>query len=266
MCYVVDGVRWFNLKGDCVPGELMNVWIPPHRWRMRWRVAMLLMVSYDCYLLNKHPGNGPSSQLIALLHHLQSLLENLPENLPLDLTPLQNWFRLDYETISEEGVWFAFNQNMEVNFKTHPLPSSSNGSIVLREWGECWRILISLKDTEDDDERWRLWVSLQNPAHLLISRHWTLTWMSRGKKWPLPTPNDESRVLRSIPYFYFLSHSYTLFPWPLHFWLILLTLMYTILMTAPLLTHFSHGYSIMTHHSHILPLSQNSIYRISYSL
>ena len=73
-------------------------------------------------------------------------------------------------------------------------------------------------------------------------------------------------VLQSIPYFYLLSHSCILFSWPLHFWLTSLTLVYTILMTTPLLTHFSHRYSTMTHHSHILPLSQNSIYRTRYSL
>ena len=84
--------------------------------------------------LNKLPRNGPLSQPIALLHHLQSLLENLPKNLPLDPMPSHYSFRLDYETIGKEGVWFAFNQNMEVNFKTQQIPGSGNESIVLREW------------------------------------------------------------------------------------------------------------------------------------
>ena len=71
--------------------------------------------------------SGPLLQLIAQLNHLQSLLKNVPESLPLDPIPLQYSFGLDYKAIVEEGAWFTFNQNMEVNFKVHwiTMPFSS---------------------------------------------------------------------------------------------------------------------------------------------
>ena len=47
--HVVDGVRWFNLKGDHLPGDSWQM-SEYHRWRMRWRVVKverLSMVSDD---------------------------------------------------------------------------------------------------------------------------------------------------------------------------------------------------------------------------
>jgi hypothetical protein len=80
-----------------------------------------------------HPTNtlalhGPASSLISRINHLGELLKNLPLNLPLN--PLQSCysFGLDTEKISEEGVWFAFNQNLEANFKTHKL--TPHGTII----------------------------------------------------------------------------------------------------------------------------------------
>jgi hypothetical protein len=75
---------------------------------------------------NKPALHGPASSLISRINHLGELLKNLPQNLPLN--PLQSCyiFGLDTEKISEEGVWFAFNQNLEANFETHKLPPHGN--------------------------------------------------------------------------------------------------------------------------------------------
>ena len=73
----------------------------------------------------------------SLLHHLQSLLENPPKSLPLDLTPSQYSFGLDYKTIAKEGVWFAFNQNMEVNFKAHQLWGNGDRSTEPQTCSRC---------------------------------------------------------------------------------------------------------------------------------
>ena len=98
--------------------------------------------------LNKPPGNGPSSQLIAWLNHLQNLLKHLPDTLPLNLMPSHYGFGLDNKAVAEEGVWYAFNHNMEVNFETHKMWHDKSGSPVLREQGECWIQLVqTMKDT-----------------------------------------------------------------------------------------------------------------------
>ena len=126
--------------------------------------------------LNKPLRNGPLSQLMAQLNHLQSLLKNLPDTLPLNPTPSHYGFGLNSKSIAEEGVWYAFNHNMEVNFETHKMWGDKSGSLVLREQGECWMQLVqTMKDTikmltKDDEhnflcEIWLEWLIRTAEAH-----------------------------------------------------------------------------------------------------
>ena len=109
--------------------------------------------------LNKPPANGPSSELIAWIDHLHGLLRNLPESLPLNPRPSNyQGFGLDAEAIAEEGVWYAFNQNMEVNFQTHKMPRGVGASLGLLERGECWNSMIrmmkdAVKSMTNDGDR-----------------------------------------------------------------------------------------------------------------
>jgi hypothetical protein len=84
--------------------------------------------------------SGPSSQLISRIHHLQSLLENLPANLPLNPVESTYHFGLDAEPVEDEGVWYAFNRSLEVCFETHKL--QKGGAIVFRERGTRYKDLI----------------------------------------------------------------------------------------------------------------------------
>jgi hypothetical protein len=93
---------------------------------------------------DKSPLNGPSAELISRINHLGHLLKNLPRNLPLD--PLQSEsrynFGLETEHVEEEGVWFAFNKNLEACFETHTIPAG--GTIVFRERGKRCEALIKM--------------------------------------------------------------------------------------------------------------------------
>ena len=86
--------------------------------------------------------NGPSAHLISCINHLGNLLRYLPENLPLDPLITAYSFSLDAEQVSEEGVWFAFNNFFKVSFQTHAIPE--NGTIVFHEQGKFFLALISL--------------------------------------------------------------------------------------------------------------------------
>jgi len=90
----------------------------------------------------KCPQNGPPSELISRVNHLGNLLHNLPETLPLDPPEARCHFGLDAESISEEGYWFAFNQNLEACFKTHKIPP--NGTICCQEHGSRYEALIKM--------------------------------------------------------------------------------------------------------------------------
>ncbi|KAG1811120.1 uncharacterized protein BJ212DRAFT_1483790 [Suillus subaureus] len=74
---------------------------------------------------------SPSSELISCIHHLAELLKNLPTALPLNPLSSQYGFGLNTELVEEEGVWFAFNRNLEVCFKTHKL--GPNGTILEKD-------------------------------------------------------------------------------------------------------------------------------------
>jgi hypothetical protein len=93
---------------------------------------------------NKEPQNGPPAKLISRINHLGNLLKNLPGNLPLDLLQSKSCysFGLETELVKEEGVWFAFNRNLEVCFETHKIPAG--GSIVFWEWGQRCKVLIKM--------------------------------------------------------------------------------------------------------------------------
>ncbi|KAF9239141.1 hypothetical protein BU15DRAFT_74835 [Melanogaster broomeanus] len=56
---------------------------------------------------------GRSSELISHIHHLQQLLNNRPAHLPFNPETSTYHFGLDTELVDEEGVWFAFNRNLE---------------------------------------------------------------------------------------------------------------------------------------------------------
>ncbi|KAG1722946.1 hypothetical protein EDB19DRAFT_1834792 [Suillus lakei] len=110
---------------------------------------------------------GPSSVLISRIEHLGRLLKNLPQSLPLDPPNSSYDFGLDTEMVEEEGVWFAFNRNMEVCFETHKLGRS--GTITFRERGRHCEALVGMfketvkklaKDSERDflHEVWLEWL------------------------------------------------------------------------------------------------------------
>ena len=103
-----------------------------------------LIYSTMTHKINKAPQNGPPAKFISHINHLGNFLKILPENLPLD--PLQSEscysFCLETELIEEEGVWFAFNRNLEVYFETHKIPVG--GSIVFREQGWHCEALVKM--------------------------------------------------------------------------------------------------------------------------
>ena len=85
---------------------------------------------------------GPSSELISRIHHLQQLLNNLPAHLPFNPETSTYHFGLDTELVNEEGVWFAFNRNLEVCFETYKI--RSGGAIVFHERGDRFDALIKM--------------------------------------------------------------------------------------------------------------------------
>ena len=91
--------------------------------------------------LNPTP-QGPSSELISRIHHLQQLLSNLPAHLPFNPETSTYHFGLDTELIAEERVWFAFNRNLEVCFETYKI--GSGGTIVFHERGDRFDALIKM--------------------------------------------------------------------------------------------------------------------------
>lgn len=91
--------------------------------------------------LNPTP-QGPSSELISHVHHLQQLLNNLPAHLPFNPETSTYYFGLNTELVDKEGVWFAFNQNLEVYFETHKI--GCGGSIVFCARGDWFDALIKM--------------------------------------------------------------------------------------------------------------------------
>ena len=77
--------------------------------------------------------NGPLQELICCITHLHNLLKNLPSSLPFNPAESQYSFGLDAEYVAEEGIWYAFNRNLEACFETHRIPVG--GTIVFQERG-----------------------------------------------------------------------------------------------------------------------------------
>ena len=90
---------------------------------------------------NKPVPKGPSSELVSRINHLSQLLKNLLAHLPLNPNESKYKFGLDTELISEEGVWFAFNKNLEACFETHKIPT--NSTIIFTEQGRQCDLLIA---------------------------------------------------------------------------------------------------------------------------
>lgn len=86
---------------------------------------------------------GLSSEIISRIHHLQQLLDNLPADLPFTPEISTYHFGLDTELVDEEGVWFAFNCNLEVCFEMHKIPLS-RGTVVFHERGDQFDALIKM--------------------------------------------------------------------------------------------------------------------------
>ena len=84
--------------------------------------------------------NGPPQELISRINHLHNLLKNLPSSLPSNPKESRYCFGLDTEDVAEEGVWYAFNRNLEACFETHTIPAG--GTIVFRERGPRLEALI----------------------------------------------------------------------------------------------------------------------------
>ena len=102
---------------------------------------IMTMPEFTHSTMNNNPS-GPSSKLIARVHHLHHLLENLPSKLPLNPVETTYYFGLDSEHVDDEGIWYAFNCNLEVCFETHKIPSG--GVIVFREQGARYKTLIEM--------------------------------------------------------------------------------------------------------------------------
>ena len=89
--------------------------------------------------------NGPPQELISHINHLHNLLKILPSSLPSHPNESQHCFGLDAEDVAEEGVWYAFNRNLEACFKTHAIPAG--GTIVFQERGPHLEALIQTFNT-----------------------------------------------------------------------------------------------------------------------
>lgn len=83
--------------------------------------------------VEKAPQNGPSQNLILRINHLGNLLKHLPASPPLDPVKSHYHFGLATSDVKEEGVWFAFNRNLEACFETHKI--AAGGGIVFWELG-----------------------------------------------------------------------------------------------------------------------------------
>jgi hypothetical protein len=90
--------------------------------------------------VNQVAQNGPPQELISHITHLHNLLKNLPSRLPSYPEESQYHFGLDADNVAEEGVWYAFNRNLEACFETHTIPTG--GTIVFRERGFHLEALI----------------------------------------------------------------------------------------------------------------------------
>ncbi|KAG6855548.1 hypothetical protein H0H87_001298 [Tephrocybe sp. NHM501043] len=66
------------------------------------------------------PSTGPPRHLIERIEHLQKLLKNLPDTIPLHTlaSPSAYHFGLDNEKVEERGTLGALSHCLKINFKT----------------------------------------------------------------------------------------------------------------------------------------------------
>ncbi|EIN06290.1 hypothetical protein PUNSTDRAFT_73512 [Punctularia strigosozonata HHB-11173 SS5] len=90
------------------------------------------------------PSLGPAAALIARVDYLARLLRHLPHSLPLNPSPSNYSFYIDHELVNDAdyGLWYAFNRNLETQFRTHTLPPG--GSVTFLERGSCYDSLIKM--------------------------------------------------------------------------------------------------------------------------
>ncbi|KAH9917759.1 uncharacterized protein B0H18DRAFT_958201 [Fomitopsis serialis] len=89
-------------------------------------------------------STGPSATLISRIDHLAALLGNLPKALPENPVESTYHFGLDPEDEAEEGVWYAFNRNMEVSFETYK--AKPDEPLRFRERGKrCSNLITVMK-------------------------------------------------------------------------------------------------------------------------
>ncbi|CAA7267609.1 unnamed protein product [Cyclocybe aegerita] len=81
---------------------------------------------------------GPSQVLVSRITHLQNLLQNLPEQLPLNLLNSSYNFFLDEESLAERGPFGTLSHILKVCFRTY-----ENPQIRFSEHGHCLNDLIS---------------------------------------------------------------------------------------------------------------------------
>ena len=86
---------------------------------------------------------GPALDLISRINHLALLLKNLPLTLPLDPDHSTYKFGIDPDDEREEGLYYAFNHNLEVCFGTHKLQGKQ---LHFKERGDsgCYQNLIKM--------------------------------------------------------------------------------------------------------------------------
>ncbi|CAK5261843.1 unnamed protein product [Mycena citricolor] len=67
------------------------------------------------------PVTGPSLDLMARIHHLESLIAGLPESLPENLSESSYQFSFDEEKLADRGYFGEVSHVIEVSFQTHTL-------------------------------------------------------------------------------------------------------------------------------------------------
>ena len=86
--------------------------------------------------IEKTLQNGPPSQLISHISHLDNLLKNLPTTVPLDPELSCYKFGPDDEDVKEEGMWYASLKHASRHTRSLPMGQMcfKNMEHDLRAW------------------------------------------------------------------------------------------------------------------------------------